>query len=502
MAKKDTLSPRLQEIELKLALSAGDPAELEKNLDRMLGLEHRKPGHIQLRNTYFDTREQTLRRKRVALRLRRVGSDAKPEWLQTLKIGGTGNSALSQRGEWETSVPSGELTLPALKATPWVDMDPDGELFSKVAPCFVTNFDRISWTVNPSAGSIVEVSFDVGEIVAEHKRLPICELELELLAGQPSALFSVARKITRSIAVMPEARSKAERGYLMAEDSMNRPLRAQPPPVSSKMQASEAAQHVLREMFCQFTTNLSTLRHSDDPEILHQARVGWRRFRSAYRLFKPVLDADTAPSWEPLNPLLARVGELRDLDVARTETLPKFADAYVADEASRAEKWHVLSQALKQSADVQHKAVCDALDLPAVGATLLGITQWLEELHQGKELGSARDALKMSLRRLAKRRITRLHKQLKGALHDVSTLEGQHQARVLAKRVRYGIEALKPLLNRQRSKRWYRQATDLQTNIGMARDVVQSHLLVVKAQADPELAEFLRGVAVEQERSR
>jgi len=91
----------------------------------MPGLARRKPSHLQLQlhNTYYDTPEQTLRRKRAALRLRRVGSDAKPEWLQTLKMGGTGNSALSQRGEWEMSVPGAQLAMRALEATAWIHLD-------------------------------------------------------------------------------------------------------------------------------------------------------------------------------------------------------------------------------------------------------------------------------------------------------------------------------------------------------------------------------------------
>ena len=499
MKKNDASAPPPQETELKLALTACDPAELEKKLARMPGLARRKPSRLQLHNTYYDTPEQTLRRKRVALRLRRVGSDAEPEWLQTLKMGGSGNSALSQRGEWETAVRGGELSLRALAATPWTDIDPDGNVFGKLAPCFVTSFDRTIWTVRKPGGSLVEVSLDVGQIVVKGKSTPIFELELELLAGQPAALFGLARQIAGSIAVMPEIRSKSERGYALAEDSLNRPVRAQPPPLTAKMAPAEAAQCVLREMLCQFTTNLNTLRHSDDPEVLHQARVGWRRFRSAHRLFKPVLDADAVPSWEQLQTLLTFVGEVRDLDVARTETLPGFEKAYMAGDVRREEKWQSLIQALTQAADVQRKAVRYALESPSVGMTLLAITQWLEELPSGKpEPGDAR---KTSLRRWARRRIARLHQQLEDALQDADTLEGQHRARILAKRTRYGIEALKPLLSRQRTKRWYRQATDLQTNIGMARDVAQAHLLVVKVQADRELAEFLRGVAVGQEHS-
>ena len=494
--KTDALVRRPEEIELKLALPASDPVGLEKQLASLPALARRKASHLHLHNTYYDTPEQTLRQQRVALRLRRVGSDGKLQWLQTLKMGGGSGSALSQRGEWETPVPDAKLDLLALQATPWSDIDPDGRLFRALAPSFVTSFDRTSWTLRKPGGSSAEVSLDVGQIVAEGRSIPLCELELELLGGQPATLFDLAQQIARSIAVMPETRSKAERGYALAQNSLNLPLRAQPPSLNAKMSLSEAAQCVLREMFCQFTVNLNTLRHSDDPEVVHQARVGWRRFKSAHRLFKPVLEVDAVPSLEPLQTLLGVVGELRDIDVARTETLPQFAQAYTAGNASREEKWQVMTRALMQTAHVQRKTVCYALETPAVGATLLGITQWLEELPKMKGPDDSRSEL--SLRRWARQRIARLHGQLKGALQATDTPESQHRARILAKRLRYGIEALKPLLSRRRSKRWYQQATDLQTSIGMTRDVVQAGALIARLEVDRELAEFLRGVAAGQ----
>lgn len=498
--KTAALVRRPEEIELKLALPASDPVGLARQLARMPVLARRKAIHLHLHNTYYDTPGQTLRQQRVALRLRRVGSDVRPKWLQTLKMGGSNDSALSQRGEWETPLPGADLAFAALQATPWSDIDPDGAVFRSLAPSFVTSFDRTSWTVRKRGGSIVEVSLDVGQIVAEGRSIPLCELELELLAGQPAALFDLAQQIASSLAVMPEIRSKAERGYALAQNSLGLPLRAQPPSLNAKMLPLEAAQRVLREMFCQFTANLNTLRNSDDPEVVHQARVGWRRFKSACRLFKPVLEVAALPSLESLHTLLTVVGELRDIDVARTETLPQFAAAYVAGKASREEKWQAMTQALTQAAHVQRKAVCYALETPAVGATLLGITQWLEALPQGKEPGDARSEPEVSLRRWARRRIVRLHRQLEGALRISDTLESQHRARILAKRMRYGIEALKPLLGRRRARGWYQQATDLQTSIGMMRDVVQAAALLARLEVDLELAEFLRGVATGQEK--
>jgi len=500
--KPDLLILRSEEIELKLALPTSDPSNLANRLARTPLLARRKATRLHLHNVYYDTPEQKLRRERIVLRLRRMGSDAKPQWLQTLKMGGRGNSALSRRGEWETPVPGAALALSVLEATPWSDIDPDGAVFPVLAPIFVTTFERTSWLVRRRDGSVVEVALDVGQIAAGDKIAPICELELELLAGAPAALFDIAQKIARTIAVLPANMSKAERGYALAQDSLDKPLLAQPPTLTSGLPLLDAAGCVLREMFCQFTANLNALRSSDDPEVVHQARVGWRRFKSAWRLFKPVLVVDAVPSWQALQALLTCLGELRDLDVARTETLAPFADAYTAGDARRAETWQAMTQALLHAAKLQRKAVRYALQEPAVGATLLATTQWLEGLSALKGPGDAMVEQKVSLRRWARRRMVRLHEQLKLALKQADNPDNRHRARILAKRMRYGIEALRPLLPKRRRQRWYQQATNLQSSIGSTRDVMQAGALVAKLEVDRGLVEFLRGVAVGQTRPR
>lgn len=490
-----------EEIELKLALPASDPSALARQLARAPVLARRKATQLHLHNVYYDTPEQLLRQARVALRLRRVGSEAQPQWLQTLKMGGRSDSALSQRGEWESPVPDAALAWQALQATPWSGFDPDGSVFRALAPCFVTCFERTSWTVRKRGGSVVEVSLDIGQIESGEQRAPICELELELHAGQPAALFDVAQQIARTIAVMPANISKAQQGYALAQGTLALPLRAQPPPLTPGMALPDAAQCVLREMFCQFTTNLNMLRSSDDPEVVHQARVGWRRFRSAVRLFRPALAAGAVPSWQALQPLMTFLGELRDIDVARTETLPPLADAYAAEDAKRTQNWQAMAESLAQAATLQRKAVRYALDAPALGAALLATTQWLEALPALSGPGAARLDKTMSLRRWARRRIVRLHGQLKLALKDAANPESQHRARILSKRLRYGIEALRALLPKRQTQRWYQQATTLQTRIGAARDVMQAGVLAARLDVDRGLVDFLRGVAVGQEKA-
>jgi inorganic triphosphatase YgiF len=498
--KSNATLRRPEEIELKLALPTSDPSSLARRLARTPVLARRKATQLHLHNVYYDTPGQALRQQRVALRLRRGGSEAQPQWLQTLKTAGRSDSALSQRGEWEAPVPDAALSLRDLKASPWSGIDPDGTVFAALAPCFETNFERTQWLVRRRDSSVVEVALDIGQIVAGDQRAPICELELELLAGSPAALFQIAQEIACTMAVLPVSTSKAERGYALATKALDLPLRAHPPTLASNLSSREAARRVLAEMFCQFTANLNALCSSDDPEVVHQARVGWRRFKSALRLFKPVLAVDAVSSWQALQPLLSVLGELRDLDVAETETLPPLADAYTAGDARRTAAWQAMTQAVTDAARLQRKTVRYALQEPAVGATLLAVTQWLEDLSAPTAPLDTVAESTVPLRRWARRRIARLHDQLQRARKQADNPELQHRVRILAKRVRYGIEALRALLPHKRTQRWYQQALRLQTSIGANRDVMQAGLIVTRLEADRGLVEFLRGVAVGQEK--
>lgn len=502
--KPDTGIRQPQEIELKLALPYTDPARLLKRLARVPALARQTATQLHLHNIYYDTPDQRLNRERIALRLRRTGNPANPVWLQTLKTGGHSDSALSQRGEWESSVHGPTLERQALDATPWADLDPDGALFEALAPCFVTIFERTCWTVRKRDGSIIEVALDIGQIESGGNSAPLCELELELLAGQPAALFYLAQQIARSVAVLPETRSKAVRGYALARGSLHQPLHARPSQLTQRQSLGEAAQSVLREAFCQFTANLQALRASDEPEVVHQARVGWRRFRTALRLFRPALSPEALPPLQPLHTLLALLGELRDLDVAGADTLPPLAQAYTAADADREKHWQNLLELITQAARLQRTAVRYALQTPAVGAALLAITQWLESGPAPAALAACASTPKSkikplpALRRWARKRSARLHDKLQAALKDPSQPDSQHQVRILAKRMRYSLDALAPLLKQRRTQRWQQQALALQTCLGSSRDLQQAAALAARLEAAPGLSEFLRGFAARQ----
>ena len=489
--------PSFKETELKLALPTSDPSRLLERLTKTKTLAKRAAVHLHLHNIYYESPSQHLRKARIALRLRRVDRDGNGEaqWLQTLKIGGASDSALSQRGEWEVPVTGPQLSWQALQDTPWVEFDPSGEIFRSLSPCFTTRFKRTSWVLSRRDGTRIEVSLDLGDIVNGPNRTPICELELELLAGLPDALFAVALDLSRSVAVLPLNASKSERGYTLAQSDTVQATYAKPPLLNAEMDISAAAQKVLREMFGQLTANLYRLLLSNEPEAVHQARIGWRRFKSSLRLFKPALNPQAQPSWQDLQNLLSNLGALRNIDVARLDTLPGMADVYMEDDAHRAQHWQAMAKAIEHAAKVQLADVRAALQAPAVGTCLLLITQWLESLSGAHPTDNTVIHLSESLARFAKRRTGRLHHQLQH-ICQLDGLENEHQTRLLAKRLRYNVESLHALLPKKIRRAEHQQALQLQARIGAQRDVTQALQLLTQLGAAPDLLAFIRGYSL------
>ena len=475
------------ELELKFALVATDVQLLEKQLARAPSIGRRKPQRQTLHNIYYDTPAHDLQQAAMALRIRRIGDGAHPRWVQTLKMGGAADSAFSRRGEWEEPLQTDALDPALLQQTPWAERDPDGSWLQALVPVFSTTFERLSWIVQ-LGDARAEVALDRGSVHMDGHSTPLCELEIELLDGTPDALFDIAWQIGQHLALMPLHMSKAERAYRLAQGTLHAPLRAKPPALHKKMLLGAVVQTVLRESFLQFTANLNTLRSSASPEVLHQARVGWRRFKSALALFQQQNDGSRFPALAPLKSMLQCLTELRDLDVAATEVLPLFADAYQDAAPQRMQQWQQLDAALAQARQHQREALLKTLADPAVGRTLLQITRWLE-------LGDVLPPQKNGHtdRRWLRQRVARLARQLKNTPRQSQDPAVQHRLRILGKRLRYSVESLHSLLPQRKAKRWHHTAMRIQTRVGTARDRQQALATAQRLHAAEGIVEFLRG---------
>ena len=198
------------ETELKLSLSAPDlPRLLTHPL--LAG-----PGSTQrLLNTYFDTPELDLQKRRMAVRERLAGD----QWLLTVKTAGQSQNGLSRRQEWEAPTTPGTLDFESLVddaalATDLMALRP------ALRALFCTDFERQRWVIT-HADAQIEVALDQGRIHVPGTDLtePLLELELELLSGPESVLLALADVLRQTpqgpVTLVPNDASKAQRGMAL-----------------------------------------------------------------------------------------------------------------------------------------------------------------------------------------------------------------------------------------------------------------------------------------------
>ncbi|MGH1430059.1 MAG: inorganic triphosphatase [Neptuniibacter sp.] len=200
------------EIELKLTLS---PHHVESLISQPLFRSNvvKALGSQELKNTYFDTPDQLLTQHKVALRIREKGD----QLIQTLKSSGISEAGLHTRNEWEWLLKKPELDYELLQEAEWPSALNTAEIQSQITHVFSTDFTRTLWILdstdyfgNPLKA---EIALDQGSVSFGDKEDQICELELELLEGDPSELIKFASDLAKRVPLFISDVSKAERGY-------------------------------------------------------------------------------------------------------------------------------------------------------------------------------------------------------------------------------------------------------------------------------------------------
>ncbi|GHT83953.1 hypothetical protein FACS1894154_00880 [Betaproteobacteria bacterium] len=192
------------EIELKLALPpAALAATLAHPLIKAAPLEHEP---TRLDSIYYDTPDLALHAHRVALRVRQHGT----QQIQTVKCAARSHGGLAQRPEWEQSYQD-QFDFSA------IDNPEAAALLESVktalVPVFLTCFQRDTRRYTPRAGVEILIMIDSGEIQAQGRAIPISEVELELVAGEPEDLVRLAAELQKTLPLTPDDVSKAQRGY-------------------------------------------------------------------------------------------------------------------------------------------------------------------------------------------------------------------------------------------------------------------------------------------------
>lgn len=457
------------EVELKLRFS---PSHLREVLALPLLKGLRRPASRRLEGTYYDTPGLDLWQRRIALRVRREGG----RWVQTVKGGGSAVSGLHRRLEVETPLAGPRPDLSGLPRHEVTRILRSPAVAEAVMPVFRTSIDRSLRLLEPAPGGLIEVAIDRGTVRSGNRREAVCEIELELKRGPATALFDLARQLAERVPLALEHRSKAQRGYALFRGNDMPPAKAVVPVLDRSLSAGAAFCIIAGNALAQAQANEHGVIHGDDPEYLHQMRVGIRRLRSAFRLFRELLGDAAAAQEEALRVVAAGLAPARDWDVLVTETLPVFAATLAPHRGTPA-----LIAACEQQRQLARKNAKKSIKTNTYNKSMMALGCLLATAGNDPD----NRALQQPARACATQILAAWHARVlrRGRRLDRRSSAELHRLRIAVKQLRYAVEFFNGLYAPRRMATLRDRLMRLQDILGRINDAAGVASLVGSAAA-------------------
>jgi inorganic triphosphatase YgiF len=433
-------------------------------------------------SVYFDTPKTARQRNGISLRVRKVGR----EQLQTVKREGDGAASIFVRDQWEQKIGSDRPEFDPAKDTPAAAILKHKSM-NALRPMFETAVQRTLIPLRLGTSEI-ELAIDRGWVRSGKRRQRIGEIELELKRGNVSDLVEVAAKLADALPVSFEPQSKAERGYALASNERDKPVRAGEIQLNPDETVGEAFRTIAFSCLHHLAANRNAV-CKGEPEGIHQMRIGLRRLRAAISAFKNmVAGQETHAIKTELKWLTDRLAPARDFDVLLNEVLlPLHAErpgepgleALIADiEGRRDEGVRAAKESLRS--ERYRKAVLRT-------ALWLADGDWSrsqDPLMAAWRETSVREFAREVLQHRAKKIATR-GRELKRLDQD-----HRHKLRIAVKKLRYSTEffaSLFPSPKAERARKHFEGALKiLQTALGEINDIAVHQELARQLTKDTE----------------
>ena len=267
------------EIEIKFLFNAQFESELYNKINALRFISSKKQ---LLHNVYFDTAGRLLRKMDMGLRVRSCEGRS----VQTMKTAGRVIGGLHQRPEYNEPIEGLRPELARFNSKIWPEDCDLKALESELVPIFSTDFERQTWLVEMPDDTLIEAAYDRGFIETNQGHVDICEIELELVKGDEKQLFNLGYEIASLPSACLGNVSKAQRGYMLADNAVFAIKALSPSPLTPSMSIEQALltnmQHGLRHI--QYHENCYIESFQDD--ALHELLTGLKFLHQNLKLFK------------------------------------------------------------------------------------------------------------------------------------------------------------------------------------------------------------------------
>ncbi len=488
MTENKTVAPAVAAAEIRYALALAITPKHAARLKQRAPLRGGRLTRHRMAATYYDTRDKELRRRTFALSVRRDGG----RLFETLEAIPPAATASGERPVWQ---------IPLARAAP--DLRPlagidgvDGLADQRLTPVFTCRLRRSRAVLEPD-GAAVAVSFDEGEIRTRGGRtLPVSEIELELEQGTPDAVFKLARAFAAQVPLRVELRSKAMRGYALAEREATRTASATTKfgkvQLERRMTVEDAFAAILRRCLAHLLAN-EPAAFGGQAEGVHQMRVALRRLRVALALFKAMLpDAERKWALGEVKWLMGALGRARNWDVVAVLV------ARVRERMDRDRDLAVLAGAIESEQRRAYAGLRAALGARRYTQFALGLMDWIETRSWRRPGALHTSILQASpVGRLADRVLERRYRKARNRARHVGRLDAArlHSLRIALKKLRYAADSFASIYAAKAVRRYVKYLETLQDDLGLLNDVASSEKLLqtlVERRAAPAL---MRGLA-------
>lgn len=278
------------EIEVKFLFSSQFESELYEKINAQGFISSKKQF---LHNVYFDSANRLLRELDMGLRVRTCEGRS----VQTIKTSGRAIGGLHQRPEYNEPIEGLRPKLARFNSKIWPADCDIKSLEESLIPIFSTDFERQTWLVEMADDTLIEIAYDRGFIETNHGKVDICEIELELVKGDEEQLFIFGDKIAELPLVRLSNVSKAQRGYMLINNSVFevKPLSSSPvfPEMSVEQALLTNIQHGLRHIQYHENCYIETLQQ----DALNELLLGLKFIHQNLKLFKDLSPALLNGHW-------------------------------------------------------------------------------------------------------------------------------------------------------------------------------------------------------------